>query len=84
MTAGPVGEYLGQAAVRVRLRRDDGASLFMVPPDNCEDAVDAPRGDMQLVRADTMSDALDAIQDWAADHDADLPHCPSDPGSSGA
>ena len=27
MTAGPVGEYLGQMAVRVRLRRDDGASL---------------------------------------------------------
>lgn len=27
MTAGPVGEYLGQAAVRTSLRRDDGASL---------------------------------------------------------
>ena len=29
-------------------------------------------------------DALAAIKDWAADHDADLPQCPSDPGSSDA
>ncbi|MBA3547761.1 MAG: alpha/beta hydrolase [Nannocystis sp.] len=27
MTEGPVGEYLGQRAIRVRLRREDGASL---------------------------------------------------------
>ena len=57
---------------------------FLVPPDNCNDAIDAPRGDMRLVRAETMSEALAAVEDWTADHDADLPHCADDPGSSGA
>ena len=56
----------------------------MVPPDNCGDAIDAPRGSMRLVRADTMPDALAAIEAWVADHDADLPQCPDDSGSSGA
>jgi Lon-like protease len=86
------GELLPNGAVgpiggidqKIAAARDDGASLFMVPPDNCEDAIDAPRGDMRLVRADTMSDALAAIKTWAGDHDADLPACPDDPGSSGA
>ena len=75
---------IGGIDQKIAAARDDGASLFMVPPDNCGDAVDAPRGDMRLVRADTMSDALAAIQAWADDPDADLPQCPSDSGSSGA
>jgi Lon-like protease len=55
--------------------RDAGARLFMVPPDNCKDAAGAPAGDMRLVKATTMHDALGAIKTWVGDHDADLPSC---------
>jgi PDZ domain-containing protein len=80
---GSVGP-IGGIDQKIAAARDDGASLFMVPPDNCSDAIDAPRGSMRLVRAETMSDALDAIEAWADDHDADLPQCPDDSGSAGA
>lgn len=55
--------------------RDAGAELFLVPPDNCDEAVGAPRGDMRLVRAESTHAALEAIQQWVADPDADLPSC---------
>ncbi|WP_395692343.1 PDZ domain-containing protein [Nocardioides sp.] len=55
--------------------RDAGAQLFLVPPDNCQDALGAPNGDMRLVRADTMHDARVAIQAWVKDPDATLPSC---------
>jgi PDZ domain-containing protein len=55
--------------------RDAGAALFMVPPGNCDDALGAPNGDMRLVRAETMNDAVRAIEAWVDDHDAPLPAC---------
>ncbi|WKN47476.1 PDZ domain-containing protein [Nocardioides sp. Arc9.136] len=55
--------------------RDAGAQLFLVPPDNCADALGAPNEDMRLVRAETMHDAVEAIQDWVEDPDAKLPSC---------
>ena len=57
--------------------RDDGAELFLVPPDNCADALQAPNGDMRLVRADTMHDAVEALETWVDDPDATLPTCPT-------
>ncbi len=58
--------------------RDAGAELFMVPPDNCDEAVGAPNGDMRLVEAPTMHSARESIEAWAKDHDADLPTCKGD------
>ena len=55
--------------------RDAGAELFLVPPDNCDDALDAPGGGIELVRADTMHDARLALEAYAEDPDADLPRC---------
>ncbi len=78
---GSVGE-IGGIDQKIAAARDDGAQLFMVPPGNCGDAIDAPNGDMRLVRAETMPDALAAIKDWSADHDADLPTCSADSGSA--
>jgi PDZ domain-containing protein len=80
---GAVGP-IGGIDQKIAAARDDGASLFMVPPENCADAIDAPRGSMRLVRSETMSEALAAIKTWTADRDAELPACPDDPGSSGA
>ena len=71
---GKVGP-IGGIQQKIAAARDTGAELFMVPPDNCDEAVDAPNDDMQLVRADTMHDARVAIEAWVDDEDADLPSC---------
>ena len=55
--------------------RDDGAQLFLVPADNCEDTEGARNGDMRLVRVDTFDTAKTALETWANDHDAKLPSC---------
>ena len=70
-SVGPIGGIDQKIAGAQR----DGAQLFLVPPDNCDDAADADSGDMRLVLAETMHSARVAIQAWAADRDADLPTC---------
>ncbi|HEY0950795.1 YlbL family protein [Nocardioides sp.] len=72
--AGNVGP-IGGIQQKIVGARDAGAELFMVPPDNCAEALGAPNGDMRLVRAATMHDARVAIAAWVKDHDADLPSC---------
>ena len=54
----------------------DGATLFLVPPDNCASAMAAADTDMRLVRADTLHSAIESIEKFAADPDATLPTCP--------
>ena len=58
--------------------RDAGAELFLVPPDNCDEAVGAANGDMRLVEAPTTASAIDSIEKWVADPDAKLPTCGDD------
>lgn len=58
--------------------REAGAELFLVPPDNCDEAVGAANGDMRLVEAPTTHSAVDSIKKWVADPDADLPTCGDD------
>ncbi|WP_300681937.1 PDZ domain-containing protein [Nocardioides sp.] len=56
----------------------DGAKLFLVPADNCDEAigaVDAENKKIRLVKVTTMHDARESIQSWVADHDATLPTC---------
>lgn len=72
--AGQVGP-IGGIQQKIVGARDAGAELFLVPPDNCEDALGAPNEDMRLVRAETMHDARLAIEAWVKDPDADLPSC---------
>ena len=72
--AGNVGP-IGGIQQKIVGARDAGAQLFLVPPDNCAEALGAPHDDMRLVRADTMHDARVAIASWVKDHDADLPSC---------
>lgn len=71
---GQVGP-IGGIQQKIAGARDDGAKLFLVPPDNCGEALGADNGGMRLVKATTMHAALEAIQDWVADPDADLPSC---------
>lgn len=70
---GSVGP-IGGIRQKIAGSEEDGAELFLVPPDNCDEAVLADT-DMRLVRADTMHDAVEAIEAYAADRDAVLPVC---------
>ena len=72
--SGAVGP-IGGIQQKIVGARDAGAELFLVPPDNCKDALGAPNGDMRLVKADTMHDAREAIETWVKDPSADLPSC---------
>jgi len=72
--AGRVGA-IGGIQQKIAGARDAGAEVFLVPPANCEDALGAQNGDVKLVRADTMHDAVTAIETWADDPDAALPSC---------
>lgn len=76
-TIGPDGAVgpIGGIAQKVAGARADGAGLFLVPPANCEDALAADNGAMRLARADTFEAGLEAVRDWTADADADLPSC---------
>ncbi len=58
----------------------DGATLFLLPPDNCASALTAPvdDSDIALVPAATLSEAVDAVQKHAQDPDAELPGCPGE------
>ncbi|HEU5037723.1 MAG TPA: PDZ domain-containing protein [Nocardioides sp.] len=72
--SGSVGP-IGGIQQKIVGARDAGAQLFLVPPDNCKDALGAPNEDMRLVKADTMHDARLAIETWVKDPDAELPSC---------
>ena len=66
---------IGGIQQKIAGARDDGVGLFLVPPGNCADALQSEPGDMRLARADTFASALEALQAWADDRDADLPTC---------
>jgi PDZ domain-containing protein len=72
--AGTVGP-IGGIQQKIVGARDAGAKLFLVPPDNCKEALGAPNEDMRLVKATTMHRARLAIEAWVKDPDADLPSC---------
>jgi Lon-like protease len=71
---GSVGP-IGGIDQKIAGARETDAGLFLVPADNCADAYDAPAGDLRLTRVATLAEAVDAIEAWVADPDADLPQC---------
>ncbi len=73
---GKVGAIGGIQQKIVGAQRD-GASLFLVPPDNCADALGAPvdDDDIRLVKAPTLRSAITSLTAYADDPDADLPRC---------
>ncbi|MGH3346269.1 MAG: YlbL family protein [Nocardioides sp.] len=84
-TLGPHGSVgpIGGIDQKIAGARDADADLFLVPADNCDDAYESPRGDMGLVRVATMSDAVDALEAYADDPEADLPQCEAPTGVAG-
>jgi PDZ domain-containing protein len=72
-TVGPIGGI----QQKIVAAADSGAEIFLVPPDNCAAALAASVDDeeIELVRADTMHSAVQALEAYAADENADLPRC---------
>lgn len=70
-TVGPIGGIQQKIAAA----RDAQVQLFLVPADNCDEAVGAPNDDVRLARVGTMQEALDVLETYVADPDADLPSC---------
>jgi PDZ domain-containing protein len=73
---GSVGP-IGGIQQKIPAAKRDGAKLFLVPADNCPDAVGADHGSMRLVKVTSMSSAVHSIQSWAKNPHATLPTCGS-------
>ena len=66
---------IGGIQQKIAGARDAGVQLFLVPSENCADALGAENGDMRLVRAESFDQALTSVEKWVEDHDAELPSC---------
>jgi Lon-like protease len=73
--AGRVGP-IGGIRQKIAGAEADGAKVFLVPPANCDEAMRADT-ELKLVRADTMHSAVEALEAYAEDPDAELPACPA-------
>jgi Lon-like protease len=65
---------IGGIEQKIAGAEDAGAELFFVPEDNCGD-VEGLDTDLTLVRATTAHEALESLEAWADDRDAELPSC---------
>jgi PDZ domain-containing protein len=56
---------------------DAGATIFFVPPANCESALhaDVRKDQVRLVKAPTMHSAVQSLRAYARNKDAKLPAC---------
>lgn len=69
-TVGPIGgiqQKIGAAS-------SDGASVFLVPADNCADLAGL-KTDLQLIKIADLEDAISAMNDLNSDHPDRLPRC---------
>ena len=57
--------------------QDDGAKLFLVPAENCAEALGGhyDPDKMRLVKVTTLKEGIDDVQAWVKDHDAKLTRC---------
>jgi PDZ domain-containing protein len=79
-TMSPDGEVgaIGGIQQKIAGAAGAGAELFLVPPDNCAAALEAPDDaleQLRLVRAPSLSSALRSVKAYADDPSADLPRC---------
>ncbi len=73
---GNVGS-IGGIQQKIVAARDAGARVFLVPPGNCGSALqaDVRKDEIELVKAATMHSAVQSLEAYARDEDADLPAC---------
>jgi PDZ domain-containing protein len=66
---------IGGIEQKIVAASDDGATLFLAPADNCDEALTGDNGDMLVVRIETLDDAIAAVEGAAADEMGSLPSC---------
>jgi Lon-like protease len=73
---GEVGP-IGGIQQKVVAAADAGAEVFLVPAANCAAALGANVGEdeIRLVRTTTMHEAVESLETYAEDPDAELPSC---------
>lgn len=62
---GKVGP-IGGITHKMEAARDAGATVFLVPADNCDEARSAPQDGLELVKVGTLRDAVDALNTFSA------------------
>ena len=70
---GEVGP-IGGIQQKLVAARDEGATVFLTPADNCAEAVGAVPDGLRLVRVETLDDAVQALEGIRFD-EADVPTC---------
>ncbi|MGH3454209.1 MAG: S16 family serine protease, partial [Nocardioidaceae bacterium] len=71
---GRVGS-IGGVQQKIISSEDAGADIFMVPADNCAEALDVDLDGLRLVEMDTLHSAVTSLETLADDPDADVPDC---------
>jgi PDZ domain-containing protein len=68
---------IGGIQQKIVAAADDGATLFLVPPGNCAEALhaDVRPGQIRLVKAANMSSAISSLHRYAKNRSARLPSC---------
>jgi PDZ domain-containing protein len=76
-TIAPTGEVgpIGGIAQKLVGARKSGATVFLTPPDNCAEAMKAVPDGLRLVKADTLHDAVSAL-DALRTGRGNVPACP--------
>jgi Lon-like protease len=71
---GKVGS-IGGIQQKIVAAENAGADLFLVPKDNCDEALDADVEGIELMEIDTLHQARLDLEELAADPDADVSTC---------
>ena len=69
---GNVGS-IGGITHKMLAAREAGATVFLVPADNCTEARSAPQDGLELVKVDSLTQAIDALHTISAG--GEPPHC---------
>ncbi len=77
-SVGPVGGVIQKTEAAVH----EGAKLFIVPPDEFEDAKQAARGRLEVEQASSLDEALAILRDFGGEPVPDAPPT-TEPGSGG-
>ncbi|MBC2682071.1 YlbL family protein [Corynebacterium anserum] len=67
---GKVGP-IGGITHKIRAAQDAGAKVFLVPADNCSEALSAERNGMDLIKVDSLEDAIGDLKNYTSGKDFD-------------
>jgi PDZ domain-containing protein len=69
---GKVGP-IGGITHKMYAAKDAGATVFLVPAENCDEAVSAHENGLQLIKVENLTGAVDALKTYSAG--GEPPHC---------